>query len=239
MRFSIIIPCYNEADNIVNLVKKIVPLQKKYNLEYVLVENGSIDASKEIFKNEIEGQYDNIKVVYVNMNQGYGYGIQQGIKKSTGEYVGWIHADLQVSPNTLINFFEKVELECSKTNLLFLKGKRGNRSAFDRFFTNGQSIFNTCLFHKVIYDVGAIPVLFHHSLIDVIDIDSMPNDFSIELYVYREAISRGYLVIRIKVDLLQREKGKSSWNHGLKSKIKQSKIIFCDSLKIKRGEKVC
>lgn len=88
------------------------------------------------------------------------------------------------------------------------------------------------------YDVGAVPVLFNKELLAESSIDDMANDFSIELYIYKEALRLGYQVIRFKVKLLIREKGNSSWNHGLRSKIKQSKRIFCDSLKIKKGEKV-
>lgn len=237
VKYSIIIPCYNEVDNIDNLITRIIPLQKKYDLEYILVENGSQDASRDYFKANIEGKYSGIKVVYVEINRGYGYGLQQGMKIAEGDYVGWIHADLQMCPEELIRFFDETELH-SPEEKLFLKGLRVNRSAFDRFFTNGQSFFNTYLFRTKIYDVGAIPVLFTKSLINEISIDDMANDFSIELYVYKEAVRLGYTIIRFKVKLLNREKGSSSWDHGLKSKIWQSKRIFVDSIKIKRGEKV-
>jgi hypothetical protein len=102
----------------------------------------------------------------------------------------------------------------------------------------GQSVFNTILFRLKLYDVGAIPVLFSKSLLNDIVIDDMPNDFSIELYIYKEAVRLGYVIKRFKVRLENREKGDSSWNHGLKSKIRQSKRIFADSLKIKKGDKV-
>ena len=236
MRYSIIIPCYNEKDNIDHLIKKITPLKKKYDLEYILVENGSQDRSKEYFEKNVDGKYPNIKVAYVKKNLGYGYGLQQGIKIASGDYIGWIHADLQMPPEKLCVFFDEIEKH-KKEEKLFLKGIRTNRSTFDKFFTNGQSLINSILFGKKIYDVGAIPVVFHSSLIEN-KIDDMPNDFSIELYVYKEAAINNFKVIRYRVRLLKREKGNSSWNHGLKSKIKQSKIIFIDSLKIKRGEKV-
>lgn len=235
MKFSIILPCYNEGENIISLIKRIIPLQKKYNLEFILVENGSLDDSKTFFKEHVENHYDNIKVVYVEKNRGYGYGLQQGLKMVTGDYVGWIHADLQMPPEELFNFFDYAMK--SKTNTpLFLKGMRSNRSNFDKFFTNGQSMFNTFLFKKKLYDIGAIPVLFHKSLIR--DIDEMPNDFSIEIYVYLEAAKRNFEIKRFNVKLHSREKGKSSWNTGLASKIRQSKRIFNDSLLIKKGEKV-
>lgn len=237
MKFSIIIPCYNEFENIANLINNISSLQNNYDLEYVLVENGSIDRSRQYFKDNVEGKYKNIQVVYVEKNKGYGYGLQQGLKAAVGDYVGWIHADLQIPPEELMQFFNEI-FQHEIYEKIFLKGLRKNRSLFDRFFTNGQSLFNTLLFKRNIYDVGAIPVLFNRTLLDEINIDDMPNDFSIELYIYAAALKRGYLPIRFKVKLLNRNTGQSSWNTGLKSKIKQSKRIFFDSLKIKRGEKV-
>ena len=235
MKYSIIIPCYNEMNNINNLIHRITPLQNIYDLEYILVENGSKDNSKAYFRDTVEGKYAAIKVVYVDIN--HGYGLQQGMKVAEGDYIGWIHADLQVPPEELMQFFDEIERN-SPRGKLFLKGRRTNRSLFDLFFTNAQSVFNTCLFGRKMYDVGAVPVLFNKELLAESSIDDMANDFSIELYIYKEALRLGYQVIRFKVKLLIREKGNSSWNHGLRSKIKQSKRIFCDSLKIKRGEKV-
>ena len=237
MKYSIIIPCYNEMNNINNLIHRITPLQNIYDLEYILVENGSKDNSKAYFRDTVEGKYAAIMVVYVDINRGYGYGLQQGMKVAEGDYIGWIHADLQVPPEELMQFFDEIERN-SPRGKLFLKGRRTNRSLFDLFFTNAQSVFNTCLFWRKMYDVGAVPVLFNKELLAESSIDDMANDFSIELYIYKEALRLGYQVIRFKVKLLIREKGNSSWNHGLRSKIKQSKRIFCDSLKIKRGEKV-
>ena len=236
MKFSIIIPCYNERDNIDGLIHRLLPLQDKYDLEYVLVENGSKDESKSYFEQNVDGKYQNIKVAYVPINQGYGYGLQQGLKVAEGDYVGWLHADLQIPPEALIPFFDYVL--SSSTENCFLKGNRSNRSIFDNFFTFGQSVFNTLLFRSFIHDVGAIPVLFSRNLFSQIRIDEFPNDFSIELYVYVQAKKQHFCIKRFKVALQKREKGKSSWNTGLCSKIRQSKRIFNDSLLIKRGEKV-
>lgn len=235
MKYSMITPCYNEADNMETLLGKIRLLQAKYDLEWVLVENGSADGSREYLKKYVDGRYDNIKIVYVEVNRGYGYGIQRGLAAASGDYVGWIHADMQVAPEELGRFFDEAERSGGEEKL-FLKGRRTNRSLADRFFTNGQALFDSLLFGRVLYDIGAVPVLFHRSLLT--DIDGMPNDFSIELYVYKEAAVRGFRIIRIPVRLSEREKGGSSWNRGLRSKVKQSMRIFRDSLKIRLGRKV-
>ena len=246
MLISIIVPCYNEAGNIGALIDRIRPLQEKYNLEYVLVENGSNkDNSKEYFKTNIENKFPQIKVVYVEVNQGYGYGLQQGMKAASGDYVGWIHADLQIPPEELIQFFDEIEKHSTNENekgkkneKLFLKGTRTNRRAYDTFFTHGQSLFNSMLFGRIMYDVGAIPVIFSKSLLDEVPIDSMPNDFGIETFIYLEALRHHFKTIRFKVRVQNRKKGDSSWDHGIKSKIKQSIRIFNDSIKIRKGEKV-
>lgn len=237
MKYSIVIPCYNEAENINKLIEKIVPLQSQYDLEYILVENGSKDNSKDYLKKNIEDKYMNLRIVYVENNLGYGYGIQQGLKIARGQYVGWIHADLQVSPEHLVEFFDEIDKHLS-TEKLFLKGLRSNRSVMDYIFTYGQTIFETILFHAIIHDVGAVPVVFSRQLLDDIVIDDVANDFSIELFFYHEAINKKYKIIRKKVKLLNREKGNSSWNTGLMSKVRQSKRIIKDSLDIKKGEKV-
>ena len=121
MKFSIIIPCYNEEKNLSILISNILELQKKYDLEYILVENGSKDNSKEYFKQNVEGKYQNLKVVYVEKNQGYGYGVCQGLKAASGKYIGWIHADMQVPPQTLCEFFDYIN-NYKGDKKLFLKG---------------------------------------------------------------------------------------------------------------------
>lgn len=237
MKFSIIIPCFNERANIDNLIERIRPLQSGYNLEYILIENGSSDDSKLYFKNNIEGKFNNIKIVYVEKNRGYGYGLQQGLKVATGDYIGWIHADLQMAPEEILPIFDWL-LRQPAGKEFFIKGRRTNRRLLDNIFTFLQSIVNSIMFRTYMYDIGAIPVLMHSSLINKDKIDEMPNDFSIELFVYKEAILKNYEIKRFLVTLQKRDAGVSSWNRGIKSKFKQSLRIFSDSIKILKGEKV-
>lgn len=235
MRFSIIIPCYNERDNLSLLIKNIMPLTEKFDIEFVLVENGSTDDSRIKFETLPEMTNSHILKVYVNENHGYGYGVQQGLKACSGDYVGWIHADMQFRPRKLTAFLGYAEKYGNEIPL-FLKGKRSNRSLFDRFFTAGMSIFETVLFGTLLYDIGAIPVLFHRSLLD--KCPKLPYDFSIELYVYLQAKRNHYLIKRHGVRLEKRARGDSSWNKGFASKIRQSKRIIKNSIWIKKGDQV-
>lgn len=231
MKYSIVIPCYNEKDNLPNLIKSISEFAKGKELEFVLVENGSKDNSFALMK-DLTNDKDFIKIVKVEVNQGYGYGLHQGIKAASGDYIGWIHADLQLPLADVSQFLDRIDTY-NGSQKLFLKGTRHNRSLVDYFFTYGMTCFESVLFGRWLFDIGAIPVFFDRSLLAVLE--RVPKDFSVELFIYNKAKAHGYKVERLPVHLLKREKGKSSWNTGLMSRVKQSMRIIKASFNIKKG----
>lgn len=234
MKYSIIIPCYNEGENVFFLVEELSRYSEKHDIEYILVENGSKDNSRELLEKACNGKR-NFKIAYVDINQGYGYGLLSGLKVATGDYVGWLHADLQVAPKEMFAFISFLEKQ-QDDKKYFLKGKRKNRRLYDCFFTASMTFFELLVFQCYMYDIGAIPVLFHKDLLK--SFDKPPYDFSIELYSYYMAKKNNYVIRRKPVVLEKRKKGVSSWDKGLSSKIKQSIRIMKDSIKIRKGEQV-
>lgn len=232
MKYSIVIPCYNEEDNLPNLIMSISEFAKGRELEFVLVENGSKDNSFALMK-DLTKDKDFIKIVKVEVNQGYGYGLHQGIKAASGNFIGWIHADLQLPLADVSQFLDRID-SYEGSEKLFLKGTRHNRSVVDYFFTYGMTCFESVLFGRWLFDIGAIPVFFDRSLLALLE--KVPKDFSVELFIYNKAKAHGYKVERLPVHLLKREKGKSSWNTGLMSRIKQSMRIIKASFNIKKGK---
>ena len=109
MKYSIIIPCYNEEDNVEKLINLLSSKSNLYDIEWIIVENGSKDNTRDLLKKACENR-ENFKLVYADKNQGYGYGIAQGLKNVSGDYVGWLHADMQVSPDSMLEFIKINEL---------------------------------------------------------------------------------------------------------------------------------
>lgn len=76
---SIIIPIYNERDHIKNVLAQINLSLKNHfiNYEVIVIDDGSIDGSGDILKNE-----EGIKLISHTIRQGYGSAIKTGIKNS-------------------------------------------------------------------------------------------------------------------------------------------------------------
>ena len=96
MKFSIIIPCYNEEKYILEVLKKIQIQKKKYNIEIIVVDDCSTDKSNTLLKNN-KILYD--KLIMNEINKGKGGSIKEGIKYVTGDITLVQDADLEYDPN--------------------------------------------------------------------------------------------------------------------------------------------
>lgn len=64
MKFSLVIPCYNEAKNIPHLLEKCNPLILKEDIEIILVDNGSTDETAQVINNIIK-DHPSCRYIYV------------------------------------------------------------------------------------------------------------------------------------------------------------------------------
>ena len=98
MKFTLIIPCYNEEKSLPILIKKCMILSERKDLEIIFVDNGSTDNTHKFLRSKLINN-SSFKVLKINENKGYGHGIISGINLSSNDIVGWTHADLQTEPN--------------------------------------------------------------------------------------------------------------------------------------------
>lgn len=230
MKYSLVIPCYNEEKNLQPLINRCQSSFKGCkNVEIILVDNGSTDDTPSLLADLISG-IDYCRSIRVPVNEGYGNGILAGLKVATGDVIGWTHADLQTDPSDLlqaIDVFEKFGPD------IFVKGSRQGRPVGDVFFTFCMSIFETILLKKVMFDINAQPTLFSRGLYE--KFATPPKDFSLDLYAYYLAKKFGFKVCRFPVKFGPRAFGISHWNINWAAKIKFIKRTFAYSFTLKRG----
>jgi glycosyltransferase involved in cell wall biosynthesis len=206
MRLSLVIPCYNEAANLPLLLKRCEHLALMPDVEVILVDNGSTDDSPVILA-QLLPLYPGCSSVRVEKNQGYGHGILMGLRAARGEILAWTHADLQTDPQDALR---GLKLFDQYGDNIFVKGKRYGRPLSDVVFTFGMSIFETLLLAKPMFDINAQPTMFARTFFE--GWQSSPNDFSLDLYAYYEALRCNLKVHRFPVRFDKRAHGVSHWN---------------------------
>ena len=230
---SIVIPCYNEDENIFPLFDKIKELLTHDNsIEVIIVDNGSTDnTNKNILSSNLYIE-KKIKLIEIKNNIGYGHGIMSGVNIAQGQFIGWCHADLQTEPMDVFNAYSS-NIDNLKQENCIIKGLRKNRNFFDALFTFGMSLFASLIFLKKINDINAQPKLFPRSFLKCIE--DYPSDFSLDLYFLIMAKSNNYRIINHEVIMKKRLHGEAKGGGTFKGKIKliNRTLIYIFELKKK------
>ena len=222
VKLSIVIPCYNEADNIQLLLNNICNTYKQYT-EIILVDNGSTDNTADILENELELIKNVlIKFVKIEKNIGYGHGIMAGIKKARGEIISWTHADFQTDIKDVYNGFELFSQQTIQKKI-FLKGIRNKRPIVDAILTLGMGIISSIWLRQNLNDINAQPKMFHRSFLK--KIGNPPDDFSLDLYFYYNAIINEMKILELPVYFGKRLHGEAKGGGG-SSIFTRIRVIF-------------
>lgn len=231
MTLSVVVPCYNEEKNIAPLAQAFAQTDFGADtLELILVDNGSRDGTGAQIAQQAAA-YPFIKAVRVAQNQGYGYGILQGLAEATGELVGWQHADLETHPREFVTFLTAYHAG-EMPSCVFARANRKNRPLSARFFTFGMACFESLLFGRWMYDIMAHPTVMSREIYE--SWVAPPKEFALDLYAYYWALAHGWAVYRWPVEMRARLHGASSWNTGLASHIRLARKTVGWSIALKR-----
>ena len=163
---SIIVPVYNEEATLLNVLKKLSFLKDKCNLEIIIINDGSIDNSKQIIESNSKLY---TKAIHLKKNSGKGKAVIEGIKNCTLDYILIQDADLEYDPNDILIFLE----ENKKYSYDLIMGSRfiGTRRSVLHFWHMVGNKFITFLFNflnnTTFTDIYCCYCMFKKQLIDV------------------------------------------------------------------------
>lgn len=109
IKFSIVIPVYNERESIINLINEILEVVKNYNYEIIVVDDCSKDDTFKIVKKYSENYKINLKILNLNQNMGQSYAIAFGVKNSNSDNIITIDGDGQNNPIDIINLLKEYQ----------------------------------------------------------------------------------------------------------------------------------
>ena len=126
---SVIIPIYNEEENIQKLIRQLVDVLKKLspNYEIIAIDDGSTDNSLKVLKTLIK-KISTLRIISFKINQGQTAAIMAGIDHSCGKIIIPIDADLQNDPHDINKLYKRIN-----DGFDVVSGWRKNRK--DSFFS--------------------------------------------------------------------------------------------------------
>ena len=132
-KVSIVLPVFNEKDNIFPIYNSIVSLIKeKYNYEIIFVDDGSKDGT-DIILEKLSNIDKNVKVIIFTRNFGHQNALIAGIEKSTGDCIITMDADFQDPPELILNLLQEWE---NGYKIVYTRRTFRNDSFFKKFTAN-------------------------------------------------------------------------------------------------------
>jgi glycosyltransferase involved in cell wall biosynthesis len=213
---SVVLPCFNEAASLCDLVKRFADFGAGKDFELVLVDNGSTDGTRSILRRLLdERRFDFARTVRLPENRGYGGGLWAGLNAARGQYLAWTHADLQCDPDDVFIALKALQASADPLRTL-VKGLRRRRSLFAELTTRGMQVAASLILRKAFRDINGQPKVFHRSLMGALT--DPPTDLSFDLYVLNQAIERGWSIATVPVVFGARAHGRSRWAFSLASR---------------------
>ena len=108
IELSIIVPIYNKENTIKYFLDSIKVQKYLEKIEFIFIDDGSIDNSMKVLKNELKDSKLNY-VIYQQENLGVSSARNKGLMKAKGEFIGFLDADDSVTLNYTFEIFKNLE----------------------------------------------------------------------------------------------------------------------------------
>ena len=143
MKLSLVVPCYNEAENVAAFQEATIAAFEGcgYDYEIVFIDDGSKDATLHNLRKMHAAQKCPVKVVSFSRNFGKEAGIYAGLCNASGEYISFIDADLQQRPEIVRQMVEILDAKPEYDIVAAYQDRRGESKLL--------SFFKKC-FYRVI-----------------------------------------------------------------------------------------
>lgn len=151
IRLSIIIPVYNEEENIFPLYSRLNQVISDLQIvaEYIFVNDGSNDNSKEII-NKLAANGNRVKAIHFSRNYGHESAMLAGIDKSCGAAVICMDADLQHPPEKIAEMYKAFEQGFEIVNMVRTERKDNGflKKISSKLFYFSLNILSPVKFHE-------------------------------------------------------------------------------------------
>ena len=208
MKLSLVVPCYNEAENVSMFQDAVISAFEgcNYDYEIVYVNDGSRDATLHNLKKLFQAQRCPVKVVSFSRNFGKEAGIYAGMAQASGEYISLIDADLQQRPEIVRDMVKILDEQPEYDVVAAYQDRRGEGKGLSWFKKSFYSLINRLSNVKLKSDASDFRT-FRRSVRDSILDLAEYHRFSKGIFAWV-----GYNTCFIPYTACERVAGETKWN---------------------------
>lgn len=208
MKLSLVVPCYNEAENVSMFQDAVISAFEgcNYDYEIVYVNDGSRDATLHNLKKLFQAQRCPVKVVSFSRNFGKEAGIYAGMAQASGEYISLIDADLQQRPEIVRDMVKILDEQPEYDVVAAYQDRRGEGKVLSWFKKSFYSLINRLSNVKLKSDASDFRT-FRRSVRDSILDLAEYHRFSKGIFAWV-----GYNTCFIPYTACERVAGETKWN---------------------------
>jgi len=211
MKTLIVIPTYNEKENIEKLVFRIFNLRGNYNI--LFVDDNSPDGTGAII-NKLAEKDKRVHIIHREKKMGIGKAYVDGFKyalKKDFEYIIQMDADFSHDPKYIPSFLEKIKEYDLVIGSRYCKGINvKNWSLFRRFLSIFASKYVKFFTRMPFHDTLGGFRCYRREVLECIDLDTIFSDGNVFLMeMLFIAYKKGYKITEIPIVYVYRESGHS------------------------------
>jgi len=226
MDLSIVIPMFNEAENVETTLKRVEEAIASFQGDYEIipVNDGSTDDTLEVLK-KLESQNEKIEVVSYPKNIGRGMALRKGFEESRGEIVVSIDADLSYDPRYILDLVNALRAAPDIDVVLaspYMPGGGAEDVPAHRLWVSklGNRILRYALPNRIYTSTGIFRA-YRKKVLDSLELESDGKEIHLE--VLSKAMALGFRVKEVPVILRGRRKGRSKFKF---KKTAASHLVF-------------
>lgn len=207
MKLSLVIPCFNEENNVIAFYNEASRVFSGIDCEYVFVNDGSSDNTEKNLKTLFEQNKDaDIKVVSFSRNFGKEAAIYSGLQNADGDLTCIIDADLQQRPEVVLEMLSVLECDPDTDCVCAYQSERKENKAVGFLKEAFYSVINKVSDTKFVRDASDFR-LFRNNVKSAILSMTEYHRFSKGIFAWV-----GFNTKYIPYDVMERNDGESKWS---------------------------
>lgn len=133
MKLSILIPAYNEEENMDIIYNNIKSVLEDISFEIIFIDDGSLDKTYPVLESIYKKDPNRVRVISFSRNFGKDAAIYAGIEYAAGEFTAIIDADMEQDPKYLVKMLNFLENNKNYDQVAMVIKERKAGNVFKRF----------------------------------------------------------------------------------------------------------